>query len=100
MTTQHKDDYCVNEDRIAVLETRVKHKHERIDDLEEDIRGVDEKIEALEQKHHKDFVSFRNSINDLQKELVSIHSTIKTIGYVGTALISIAGVIVAIIGLT
>ena len=42
----------------------------------------------------------QNSINDLQKELVSIHSTIKTIGYVGTALISIAGVIVAIIGLT
>lgn len=86
MTTQHKDDYCINEKRITKLEAK-------IDEHEEDIEELDIKHNALEKRHHKDFVNFRNTMNNLQGELIAINSSIKTL----ITIVTLLGVIVAIL---
>lgn len=86
MTTQHKDDYCINETRIAKLETKVEEHTEDIEELENEDKEI-------KKTHHKDFVSFRNQMNELQGELISINTSIKTL----ITVVSIIGVIVAIL---
>lgn len=80
-----EEDYCINESRISKLEIRVAEQHDDISHLE----LSDEKIK---EKHHKDFVSFRNSMNELQGELIGINSSIRTL----IVVVTIIGTIVSI----
>lgn len=88
-----EDKICWNEDRIAVLENRLDNKHERLDELEEDISAVDSRVGRLEEKHHKDFVSFRNSLNELHIELVALNTGLSTT----TRIITVIGVLISIL---
>ena len=87
------DDFCRNDERIAVLENRLDNKHERLDELEEDIQAVDSRVGRLEDKHHKDFVSFRNSLNELHIELVALNTSLNTT----TKIITVIGVLISIL---
>lgn len=86
MTTQHKDDYCINESRITKLESK-------IDEHEEDIEELSEENKEIKKTHHRDFVSFRNQMNNLQGELISINSSIRTL----ITVVTLLGVLVAIL---
>ncbi len=86
MTTQHKDDYCINESRIIKLESK-------IDEHEEDIEELSEENKEIKKTHHRDFVSFRNQMNELQGELISINSSIRTL----ITVVTLLGVLVAIL---
>ena len=83
----HKDkEYCINESRITKLETKVE---EHTDDIEE----LENEDKEIKKTHHKDFVSFRNQMNELQGELISINSSIKTL----ITVVTVIGVLVAIL---
>ena len=83
----HKDkEYCINESRITKLETKVE---EHTDDIEE----LENEDKEIKKTHHRDFVSFRNQMNELQGELISINSSIKTL----ITVVTVIGVLVAIL---
>ena len=83
----HKDkEYCINESRITKLETKVEEHTEDIEVLENEDKEI-------KKTHHRDFVSFRNQMNELQGELISINSSIKTL----ITVVTVIGVLVAIL---
>lgn len=87
VTMEHKEkEYCVNESRITKLETKVEEHTEDIDDLAEENKEI-------KKTHHRDFVSFRNQMNELQGELISINASIKTL----ISVVSVIGILVAIL---
>lgn len=96
----HKDDeYCFNEDRIVKLESEIAVKKARLNHYKEAMKELDGRVDEVEEKQSQIELAFTEAIDSVKIEISSLHTTIKTIGYIGTAVIGFGGLIIAAIEL-
>lgn len=87
---------CVNEGRISRIETRVDANSRNILSVRDYAKDIEDKVDEVDDKRHQDYLSLFKTINDLENEIISIHTTIKDLSVIMTIIGLVITILIAI----
>ena len=87
---------CVNEGRISRIETRVDANSRHILSVRDYAKDIEDKVDEVDDKRHQDYLSLFKTINDLENEIISIHTTIKDLSVIMTIIGLVITILIAI----
>lgn len=96
MTTQHKEDYCYQENRISTLENEMEVKKQRLNHYKHAVEDIQENIEEIKENHHHSELLLTKAVDEMKVEVVEIHTTIKNVTLILSILTGLVALIVAL----
>ena len=87
---------CVNDGRISRIETRVDANSRNILSIRDYAKEIEDRVDEVDDKRHQDYLSLFKNINDLENEIVSIHTTIKDLSVIMTIIGLVIAILIAI----
>ena len=88
--------FCDNEGRISRIETRVDANSKNIVSLRDYAQSVEDKVDLVDDRRHDDYLRMVGTVNELENELISIHTTIKNLSIIMTIIGLVVTVLVAL----
>ena len=96
MNHDKNKEYCVQDKRITKLENEIEVKKQRLNHYKQAVAELREDVDEVKEHTFRTELKLTQSVDEMKLEIIEIHTTIKNVTYLISAIGGLVAIIIAI----